>query len=98
MNGKLKSRDEIQALRDKKNKLVVDSNEMAEVLNDQFESVFKNDKYRYHHEFLKRTAVSFNVENILKKLNFIEIETRLINKDGNKTSDSIKIPSGTQKM
>ena len=44
MNGKLKSRDQIRALRDTNNKLVVDSKEMAEVLNDQFKSVFKNDK------------------------------------------------------
>ena len=91
VNEKLKSRDEIRALRDKNNKLVVHSKGMAEELNEQFKSVSRSDTHKVYPEFGAKTDSSLNVEKILSKLNVPEIEMRLKKLDGNKTFEFDKI-------
>ena len=70
-------KEQIRVLKDDEGELTVDKLEMADILNRHFESVFINEPPGSLSVFENRTNVSFGIENVLSKINELEIEKRL---------------------
>ena len=67
---------EIRAIKDDNDRFTVYRSEKADILSNQFESVYVKESLEPLPEF-ERTSVSFGIERVLNKMNENEIERRL---------------------
>ena len=77
IRNKMDVKEQIRAIKDDEGRLTVDRSEIADILSNQFESVFVKESLEPLPEFERRTSVSFGIERVLNKINENEIERRL---------------------
>ena len=70
-------KEQIRAIKDDEGRLSVDRSEIADILSNQFESVFVKESLEPLPDFERRTGVSFGIERVLNKINENEIVRRL---------------------
>jgi hypothetical protein len=66
-------KEQIEALKDDEGRLTVDKSEIADILNNHFESMFIKEPPDPLPEFENRTNVNFGTERVLAKINELEI-------------------------
>ena len=79
IRNKMDVKEQIRALKIDEGMLIVDRSDIADILSNQFESVFVHESLVPLPEFEKRTIVSFEIERVLSKINEYEIEKSLKN-------------------
>ena len=69
IRNKMDVKEQIRAIKDDEGRLTVDRSEIADILSNQFESVFVKDSLEPLPDFERRTGVSFGIERVLNKIN-----------------------------
>ena len=77
IRNKMDVKEQIRAIKNDDGRLTVDRSEVADILSNQFESVFVKESLEPLPDFERRTGVSFGIERVLNKINENEIVRRL---------------------
>ena len=79
IRSKMDVKEQIKALKDDEAMLTVNKSEIADILNNHFESMFIKEPPDPLTEFENRTNVNFGTERVLAKINELEIGKSLKN-------------------